>query len=93
MTTTGNNINIMASTSLFLGLQYYKEENAGSFFGRDEEIDKLKVGDFIFHINYGKGEIRTIKKMAKDKISEIHFESGSKILVLVTSGFFRKINT
>lgn len=58
-----------------------------------EEIDKLKVGDFIFHINYGKGEIRTIKKMAKDKISEIHFESGSKILVLVTSGFFRKINT
>ncbi|MEK6782607.1 MAG: hypothetical protein AABY93_12925 [Bacteroidota bacterium] len=57
-----------------------------------EEIDKLKIGDFLFHINYGKGEIRTIKKMAKDKIAEIHFDSGSKILVLVTSGFFRKIN-
>ena len=57
-----------------------------------DEIDKLKVGDFLFHMNYGKGEIRTLKKMAKDKLAEVHFESGSKTLVLVTSGIWRKIN-
>jgi hypothetical protein len=57
-----------------------------------DEIDKLKIGDFLFHMNYGKGEIRTLKKMAKDKLAEVHFESGSKTLVLVTSGIWRKIN-
>jgi hypothetical protein len=56
------------------------------------EIEKLKVGDFLFHMNYGKGEIGSIKKMAKDKIAEFHFESGTKMLVLGTSGVLRKIN-
>ena len=56
-----------------------------------EEIDKLKVGDFIFHRNYGKGEIKGINKMAKDKVAKIQFESGSKLLILGTSGIFRKI--
>jgi hypothetical protein len=56
-----------------------------------EEIDKLKVGDSIFHMNYGKGEIASIKKMGKDKMAEFQFESGSKMLVLVTSGVLRKI--
>ena len=57
------------------------------------EIDKLKVGDFLFHINYGKGEIITLNKMAKDKVAKVQFESGSKMLVLMTSGIWRTINT
>jgi hypothetical protein len=57
----------------------------------DEDIEKLKVGDFIFHLNFGKGEIKMVKKISKDKIADIHFEAGSKILVLGTSGFFRSI--
>ncbi len=56
------------------------------------EIDKLKVGDFLFHINYGKGEIMTLSKMAKDKVAKVQFESGSKMLVLMTSGIWRTIN-
>lgn len=56
-----------------------------------QEIDKLKVGDFIFHMNYGKGEIANIKKMGKDKMAEFQFESGSKMLMLMTSGVLRKI--
>ena len=59
----------------------------------ETEIEKIKVGDFLFHMNHGKGEIRTMKKMGKDKIAEILFESGSKTVVIGTSGFFRKINT
>ncbi len=57
-----------------------------------EEFDKLKVGGFLFHMNYGKGEIESISKMAKDKIVKMQFESGSKLLVLTPSGVFRKIN-
>lgn len=56
------------------------------------DIDKLKVGESIFHMNHGKGEIKTVKKISKDKMAEILFESGAKILVLGTSGFFKKIN-
>ncbi len=57
------------------------------------EIDKLKVGDFLFHINYGKGEIITLSKMAKDKVAKVRFESDSKMLVLMTSGIWRTINS
>jgi hypothetical protein len=57
------------------------------------EIDRLKVGDFLFHINYGKGEIMTLSKMAKDKVAKVQFESGSKMLVLMTSGIWRSINS
>lgn len=56
-----------------------------------EEIDWLKVGASIFHMNYGKGEILTISRMAKGRIAKIQFESGTKLLVLETSGIFRKI--
>lgn len=56
-----------------------------------EQIDKLKVGDFIFHMNYGKGEIKSIKKAARDKIAGILFGTESKFLVLVTTGVFRKL--
>jgi hypothetical protein len=55
------------------------------------DIDKLKVGDTLFHMNHGRGEIHTIKKMGKDKIAELLFESGSKTLVIGTSGFFRNV--
>jgi hypothetical protein len=58
----------------------------------ENEIEKLKVGDFLFHMNHGKGEIKAVKKMGKDKIAELLFESGSKTLVVGTSGFFRKVN-
>jgi hypothetical protein len=58
----------------------------------ETDIEKIKVGAFIFHMNHGKGEIKTLKKISKDKIASIEFESGAKILVLGTSGFFRKIN-
>ncbi len=57
-----------------------------------EEIDKLKEGDSLFHVNYGKGEIKAINRMAKDKIAKVQFESGLKLLVLGTSGVFRKVN-
>ena len=57
----------------------------------EPDIEKLKVGDSIFHLNHGRGEIKTIKKMGKDKIAEILFDSGSKTLVIGTSGFFRKV--
>lgn len=57
------------------------------------EIDRLKVGDFLFHINYGKGEIMTLSKMAKDKVAKVQFDSGSKMLVLMTSGIWRTINS
>lgn len=56
------------------------------------EIDILKPGDFIFHLNYGKGEILTINHKTRDVIAKVHFDSGSKILVVVASDIFRKIN-
>jgi len=57
------------------------------------DVDRLKVGDSVFHINHGKGEILTISKMAKGKMAKIQFDSGSKFLVLDISGIFRKINS
>ena len=59
---------------------------------QQEELDKLKTGDYIFHINYGKGEVSSVNKMAKERIAKIHFESGSRLLVLAPSGIFRRIN-
>ena len=56
------------------------------------DIDKMKVGDFLFHINYGKGELKSVKVMGKDKLASVHFEAGSKTLVLATAGYFRRIN-
>jgi len=56
-----------------------------------DEIDHLKVGDFFFHMNYGKGEILTINTKTKDRLMKIQFDSGTKLLVLLTSGIFRKI--
>ena len=55
------------------------------------DIDKLKVGDLVFHINYGKGDILTINKQTKDSLVKIRFDAGTKLLVVVPSGIFRKI--
>jgi hypothetical protein len=57
----------------------------------ERDIDKLKVGDFFFHLNYGKGEILTINHKTKDILAKVQFESGSKMLVLVPLDVFRKI--
>jgi hypothetical protein len=59
----------------------------------DRDIDKLKVGDFFFHLNYGKGEILTINHKTKDILAKVQFDSGSKLLVLVPLDVFRKIKT
>lgn len=55
------------------------------------QIDKLKMGDFFFHMNYGKGEIMTINHKTKDILAKIQFDSGSKLLVLEPSEIFRNI--
>jgi hypothetical protein len=57
----------------------------------ENDIDKLKVGDFFFHLNYGKGEILTINHKTKDILAKVQFDSGSKLLVLVPLDVFRKI--
>jgi hypothetical protein len=58
----------------------------------EKEIDKLKAGDFLFHLNYGKGKITLIKNIGKDKLTSIEFESGTKVLMVAVSDYFRKIN-
>lgn len=58
-----------------------------------EEMDKLKVGDVLFHLTRGKGEITSVKNAGKEKIAGISFESGSTVLVLGASDYFRKVTT
>ena len=58
----------------------------------ENEIGKLKAGDFLFHLHYGKGKVNFTKNTGKDKLTSIQFDSGTKLLVVVTSDFFRKIN-
>jgi hypothetical protein len=55
------------------------------------EVDTLKIGDTVFHLNYGTGEIKAIKKLATDKLATLQFGSDSKTVVLGTSGILRKI--
>jgi uncharacterized protein YeeX (DUF496 family) len=54
----------------------------------DRDIEKLKAGDVLYHITYGKGAIVSIKPM---KMANIQFDGGIKLLVLGTSGIFRKV--
>ena len=56
-----------------------------------EEMDKLKVGDELFHLTRGKGEITSVKNAGKEKIAGISFESGLTVLVLGASDYFRKV--
>lgn len=55
------------------------------------EMDKLKVGDFLFHLTRGKGEITSVKNAGKEKLAGIKFDSGTTVLVLGASDYFRKI--
>ena len=55
------------------------------------EILKLKPGDELFHLSYGTGKVNSVKKMGKDELANIQFDSGSKLLVLTFSDNFRKI--
>jgi hypothetical protein len=57
----------------------------------EKDVEKLKAGDSIYHTTHGKGVIITIKMMAGDKMANVEFENGVKLLVLGTSGIFRKI--
>ena len=56
-----------------------------------EQIEKLKAGDSLFHLNHGKGKVDFVKNMGKDRMASIKFDSGTKLLVLIASDFFRKI--
>jgi hypothetical protein len=55
------------------------------------DIDHLKVGDVIFHMNYGKGEILTVNHKTKDFIVKVQFDTRSMVLVLTPSDIFRKV--
>ncbi len=57
----------------------------------EEEIEKLKKGDFLFHLNHGKGKVNFIKNTGKDKLTSIQFDAGPKLLVVAVSDYFRKI--
>ncbi len=58
----------------------------------EQQIGKLKAGDSLFHLRHGKGKVNFVKKMGRDELASIQFESGPKLLVLFASDFFRKIN-
>jgi hypothetical protein len=58
----------------------------------EQQIGKLKAGDVLFHLRHGKGKVNFVKKMGKDELASIQFESGPKLLVLGASNFFRKVN-
>ncbi len=58
----------------------------------EDEISKIKPGDFLFHLNHGKGKVNFIKNSGKDKLTSIEFESGTKLLVVAVSDYFRKVN-
>ena len=57
----------------------------------EDDIEKLKPGDFVFHINHGKGELKTARRMSGDKIAEVSFDTGTKVVMLVTNGVLRRV--
>ena len=60
-------------------------------FMNEDQLDKVKGGDVVFHINHGKGTVNFVKKMGKDKFANVQFESGAKLLSLGIIGIFRKV--
>ncbi len=58
----------------------------------DQQLRKLKPGDGLFHLRYGKGKVNFVKKMGKDDLASIQFGSGPKLLVLTASNFLRKVS-
>jgi hypothetical protein len=59
----------------------------------ENEIGHLKEGDVFFHLNHGKGKVLLFRKMGKEKLASIQFDSGTQLLRLSASDFFRKINS
>jgi len=57
----------------------------------EAQIEKLKAGDFLFHLNHGKGKLNFIKNSGKEKLASIQFDAGTKLLVIGVSDFFRKV--
>ncbi len=57
----------------------------------EAQIGKLKAGDAFFHLNHGKGKVNFVKKMGKDNVANVQFDSGTKLLVLLASDFFRRV--
>jgi hypothetical protein len=58
----------------------------------EQQLNKLKAGDVLFHTRHGKGKVNFIKKMGLDQLASIQFGSGPKLLVLAASDYFRKVN-
>jgi hypothetical protein len=58
----------------------------------ESQIAKIKTGDVLFHLRHGKGKVNFVKKSGREQLASIQFDSGPKLLVLVASKFFRKIN-
>lgn len=57
----------------------------------EDELGKLKAGDSLFHLSYGKGKMNFVKESGRERLASIQFESGTKLLVLVASDYFRKV--
>lgn len=57
----------------------------------EAEIEKLKVGDELFHLSKGKGVITSLKNSGSEKLAGIKFDSGSSLLVISPTDYFRKI--
>ena len=58
-----------------------------------EQLLKLKTDDELFHLHHGRGKVNFVKKMGKDIVANIQFGTGTKLLVLEASDFFRKISS
>lgn len=58
----------------------------------EDQMAKLKSGDVFFHLNHGRGTVKFVnKKIGKDHVAKVQFESGTKLLVLAASDFYRSI--
>jgi len=57
----------------------------------EEQLGKIKAGDELFHLHHGKGKVNTVKKMGKDNVANVQFDSGTKLIVLEATDFLRKI--
>ncbi len=57
----------------------------------EHQIEKVKAGDSLFHLNHGKGKVNFVKGAGKDRLASIQFDSGTKLLVLIASDFYRKV--
>ena len=57
----------------------------------EAQILKLKAGDVLFHLVNGKGKVNSVSMSGKERVANIQFESGPKLLVVTASDFFRRV--